>query len=151
MSWTYLGPGNSAKDAVRFWIQDVDITNQRLSDEDINYLIAQFWNTDGHELGIAARAAELLASRYAAEVNVSGDGLSVDVGSLQQRYNDLATSLRDQLNSLPSWDAHALVYDLTDDPNVPPLNFAVGMNDHPEVGRTSYPLHFVSPLVAQES
>ena len=40
MTWSYSGsPGDSDKDAVRFFIGDTDTTQQLLSDEEINYAL----------------------------------------------------------------------------------------------------------------
>ena len=60
--WTYAGdPAASDKDAVRYLLGDTDEDDQKLSDEEIEYELAQ----GGSVRATAARAARALAASYA--------------------------------------------------------------------------------------
>jgi len=138
VSWTYSGdPATSDRDAVRFWVGDVDTTRELLSDQEIDFLLTSPYDS---VLLVAAQCAEVLAGRYAGEVSVSTDGTSVATSELQNKYEQLATSLRDQykesgaglpFDSSSMWpDAH--------DPSIKPLNFGVGFMDNAWAGSQSY-------------
>ena len=137
---TYSGlPGNSPRDAVRFWVQDTDPSFWLLSDDEIDYLILWVSDTTNDDpMWIASVCATVIASKFTREVSVSADGVSVDVGSLQQKYRDLAMTLRDAYDEthgdmeLPSNDV--MVRDMT----LPPLLFGIGMSDNFEAGNQDY-------------
>jgi hypothetical protein len=141
MSWSYSGsPGSSGKDQVRFYVQDTDITRQLLSDEEINFLLAQWVNAYGSPIYTAAVAAEVIASKFVGEVNVSADGVNVDQGSLFQRYNDLADSLRAQYKALYGVSAPVAedIFPLDYDPTLVPLTFGIGFQDNARAGSQEY-------------
>lgn len=143
MAWTYSGdPSASDKDAVRFYIQDTDVTFQLINDEEITFLLDK-WDPQVPDtpLFVAALAAEALAARFAREVSVSADGVSVQIGDLQSRYNELAVKLRDQYKAslqagAPDYSAYLL--DMSWDPSIKPLVFGVGFMDNYEVGKQDY-------------
>lgn len=112
MSWTYSGdPGTSALDAVRFWMQDIQEQRQLLQNEDINYLLNTWMPSVQSVIFVAAVGCEVVAARYADEVQVSADGVSVSVGDLQQKYMTLAEQLRDQWDEVVvpgSWPTYCL-------------------------------------------
>lgn len=142
MSWSYSGdPASSDKDTVRFYIQDTDPAMQMLQDEEISYLLSQWTTVSGSALFTSAVACEVIAGRFAREVDVSADGVSVSAGQLQQRYNDLATSLRDQYkaqyaNNGP--DISSVMLDLSQDNTIKPLNFGIGFMDNYLAGQENY-------------
>lgn len=140
MSFSYGGdPGSSELDEIRFYLGDTDENAPFLSDEEIGFLIDRYGEAYGHMLGVAALGAEMLAAKFAREVTVSADGVSVAVGELQQRFNDLAASLRDQYHALNldvSFDQIAL--DTAYDPLIPPLSFAIGFTDNREAGQQDF-------------
>jgi len=142
MSWTYSGnPSTSDKDSVRFYVGDVDPTFPLLTDEEITFLIGQWEDNYNSPLYVAAVAAEVIAGRFAREVSVSADGVSVSLSELQQRFNDLANSLRDQYKALYGWfDPVTAVNILNDqfDPSIKPLMFGIGFNDNYQAGRQNY-------------
>ena len=142
MSWTYSGaPGSSDLDQVRFYVQDTDPARQLLTNEEISFLIAQWSDAVNSPLYVAAVAAEVIAAKFVPEVNVSGDGISVDQGSLQQRYNDLASSLRDQYKALyqnQGPDLSTILLDEFPDTTIKPLSFGVGMHDNVWAGQQNY-------------
>lgn len=139
--WSYSGdPSASDLDQVRFYVQDVDPARQLLSNEEIEFLLAQWIDAVASPLYVAAVAAEVIAAKFVPEVNVSGDGISVDQGSLQQRYNDLAASLREQYKALYQYEPVDLssVMAQMRDATIVPLSFGVGMHDNRWAGLQDY-------------
>ena len=101
MSWSYSGdPSTSELDQCRFWLQDIDTTYQLMQDEELLWLLSQSEPMQAAPLYAASVAAEVLANRYAKEVSVSADGVSVAVGDLQERFNKLAENLRAQWHEI---------------------------------------------------
>jgi hypothetical protein len=143
VAWTYTGdPATSDRDAVRFYVQDTDPDFQLISDEEIDFLLTK-WDPQVPDtpLFVAALAAEALAARFAREVSVSADGVSVQVGDLQARYNDLAVKLRDQYKAslnAGAPDYSAFLFDQSWDPTIKPLVFGVGFMDNYEAGKQDY-------------
>jgi len=142
MSWTYSGnPGASEKDQVRFYLGDVDATFPLLTDEEITFLISQWDDAYNGALYAAAVAAEVISGRFAREVSVSADGVSVQLSELQDRYNNLASSLRDQYKALYGFFDPVTAANILDDnfdPSIKPLVFGIGFNDNYLAGRQSY-------------
>jgi len=142
MSWTYSGnPGSSDKDSVRFYVGDTDSSFPLLTDEEVQFLLDQ-WNTDYNApLYVAAVAAEVISGRFAREVSVSADGVSVQLSELQERYNNLAVSLRDQYKALYGFFdpvTAANILSIEWDPEIKPLVFGIGFNDNYLAGRQNY-------------
>lgn len=140
MSFSYSGdPSFSDIDALRFYIGDTDSTSVFLQDEELQFLIDSYYDQYGHMLGVAALAAEMCAARCAREVDVSADGVSVSVGQLQQRFNDLAASLRAEYKALNlDISMSDFVYDPNLDLSLEPLSFGIGFMDNAEAGLQDY-------------
>lgn len=142
MTWTYSGnPGSSDLDETRFYIQDVEETFQLLSDEELNFLLDKYMPVYGSTLAVGALACEILAARFAREVNVSADGVSVSTGDLMARYNDLAASLRDQYKELGSGGLAATLDAMFSDVSlfeIEPLVFGIGFMDNYRAGQQDY-------------
>lgn len=138
MSWTYSGdPKTSDRDAVRFWTGDVDTTRELLSDQELDFLLTSPYDS---VLLAAAAACEVIAGRYAGEVSVSTDGTSVAVSELQNKYEQLALSLRDQYKNEASglpFEASSM-WPVEHDPSIKPLNFGIGFMDNAEAGSQSF-------------
>jgi hypothetical protein len=92
MAWSYSGdPSTSAKDKVRFEIQDTEggpdnEETQLLQDAEIEYVIAEEAGEEPSPRGIlsaAARCAEILAQKF----SLQADTIE---GSLQQTYSKAA-------------------------------------------------------------
>lgn len=92
MTWSYVSPSDSEKDAVRFLLGDTDPDDELIQDEEINFLLDE--RQDRYHA--AADAAEQIAGRFTREVNQSADGLSWSGSSLSQQFFELATKLRAQ-------------------------------------------------------
>lgn len=139
---SYSGdPSTSLRDEVRFWCQDTDADFWLLADAELDYLIEFVTETTNSDpLWLASVAALAIASKFTREVSVSADGVSVDVGSLQRKYLDLAGALRDQYDEthgdldLPTLSLSRYSESL----DIPPLLFGIGMADNFEAGRQDY-------------
>lgn len=143
MSHSYSGdPGSSELDEVRFWLADTDPDNWLLSDAEITYLLTTWMPASGSAVFVAAVAAEVVAAKYAGEVSVSADGVSVSVGDLQNRYLTLAARLREQYKSAAATSTAPLVngimWDDAYDTSIKPLVFGLGSMDNYEAGRQDY-------------
>jgi len=139
---SYDGPGASEKDEVRFWIQDTDPTDEILADEEIEYLLSKWLPIHFSVVFVASIAAEVIAARFAREVSVSADGVSVGASELLARYQQLAVKLRDQaredLSAGAIPDFGGVMFDPTHDSGIKPLVFGIGFMDNYEVGRADY-------------
>lgn len=138
MTWSYSGdPSDSDLDAIRFFVQDTDSEDQFISNEEIEFLI-DLWNpVYGNNMMIAAMVAEAISAKFAREVSYSADGVAVGVQELQQKYDALAASLRDQYKQYDigaGTMVEGVLYSDGDDPMVRPTLFALGMNDNPRAG-----------------
>lgn len=142
MTFTYTGdPSDSDIDAIRFYCQDTVSSDAYLSDEEIQFLYDTWFADTQSVIYVASVAAETIAGRFAREVSYSADGVSVSGDQLQQKYNDLASSLRDLYKSAgPAAGPNAggmLIGEEFDD-TINPLNFSVGMNDNRFAGQQAY-------------
>lgn len=90
MAWTYNDPAANPKDAVRFLLGDTDSARPLLSDEEINYLLAE---ADENVYEAAALSADHVVASFAREVSMSADGLSWHGNQLFQQFKELSASL----------------------------------------------------------
>lgn len=139
MTWSYSGnPANSNGDAVRFNIGDTDPTRPILQDEEIAYLIAEELPVNGNILWVSYQVARRAANKYAGEVNVSGDGVSVNVEALQDKLLKVAAELkvayRESLGGAAP-DVGGIYWWDWPDPTVKLPAFGVGMGDNYRAGR----------------
>jgi hypothetical protein len=140
--FTYSGnPERSSRDKVRFYLQDTDPADPLLTDFEIDHLLTKWMPTWGSEVYIAAVGAEIIAGRFAREVSTSADGVNIGVEALQQKYNDLALSLRDLYkneNISGGPDAGGMLWDEEFDPSLSPLSFWKGMHDNVRAGQQDF-------------
>lgn len=142
MAWTYSNdPATSDRDAVRFYIQDVRPEFPLLSDEEIDYVLGTWMPVYASVVYAAAVAAEVVASKFAREVSVSADGVSVGANELQQKYKILAEDLRDQYKAAvvagSEGEIAADTWNAWDD-TIALTVFHLGLHDNPLVGRQQY-------------
>jgi hypothetical protein len=142
MSWSYSGdPKTSDLDECRFWIQDTLVDRQLLSDEDLTYLLDAYMPEYQSVIYTSAIACEIIASRYAHEVAVSADGVSVGMGDLQSKYTQLAARLRELYKTgvtAGSVDVDRLLTDMSWDWTIPPFVFGIGHMDNVDAGEQEY-------------
>jgi hypothetical protein len=136
--WTYSGdPSGSDIDAIRFYVQDTDPQDMLITDEEIDFLIGQWTPVYGNNLMVASMVAEAIAAKFTREVAYSADGVSVGVQELQQKYNDLASSLRDQYKQYDIGSGPVvggILFSDVKDPSIKPTLWSVGMHDNARAG-----------------
>lgn len=153
MTFSYSGnPSTSTRDAVRFYVQDINVDDQFLTDEEIDFIITSWANVSEHPLYLAAVACETIASKFARDISYSADGLSVGAGELQTKYKQLAQSLRDQYKAVDIGggpDIGGIMLGEVYDPDIKPLTWAKGMHDNIAAGQQDYggvePAQFTYP------
>lgn len=92
MTFSYSGnPLASAKDQVRFLLGDTATGTGKLSDEEIAYLLTE-WEDDTY--AAAAAAADIISNNAAAYYDFSADGGTSSIGQLQERYRQVARTIR---------------------------------------------------------
>lgn len=143
MTFSYSGdPGDGGVDEVRFLVHDTDEANPLLSDEEIDYVLARQQSAYNDPLMAAAICADMIANRYASEVSITADGVSISGDQLMTKWQALATSLRETYKSLQGVGGEPLVggVDLYDrrTPGVRPLSFGRGMHDNMRAGSQDY-------------
>lgn len=155
MTWTYSGdPGDSAKDEVRFYVQDTDEEFQLISDEEIEYLLDRWTSIYGSVIYTASVAAEMIAAKFTGETSISADGVSVDITRLSERYQQLAGRLRTlyQEHGIGGQiDVSNLLWGFEPDPTIKALMFGIGLHDNLEAGQQEFGgiNRFAGPATAQ--
>lgn len=137
MTMTYSGnPASSNKDAVRFLVQDTDVTTQgvtRLQDEEIEWMLTQNTNV----FLAAAECCDVIAAYWAKIQNTRIGPLNIQRGQAVPFYQALAESLR---HTASRWAGASVVFypaDQTEYQNTncgnggPQHIFKVGMDDFP--------------------
>lgn len=147
--WSYSqDPSSSDLDAVRFWVQDTDPDVRLLSNSDILWLIGQ-WKPKYDSLPyVAAKAAEVIATKFAGVVNVSADGVSVNVADLSARYAEAARRLYQVHKDYQvgaELDLSNLMWGARPDFGIAPLTFGMGLHDNREAGRQDYGGETINP------
>lgn len=141
MSWSYSGnPATSDLDAVRFYISDTDAELPLLQNEDIEFLLTRWMPIYKSVLLTSAVACEIIAGKFARQVTVNADGVSVGISELQIKYNQLAESLRDQYKMEQTGTPllPGVLYDPVWDPTIKPTRFGIGFTDNYMAGRQDY-------------
>lgn len=156
MTWSYSGdPAHSELDQVRFEIQDVRADRALLSDEEITFLIERQRPLYDDPVMAAIHAAEIIAARYAGEVSISADGVSIDSTGLREAYLSMAGQLREQRASLVGVapEPYAGGMDPAEDrgdAGLAPKEFGTGMTDNPRAGRQDYGSQRGSPFYPEQ-
>jgi hypothetical protein len=93
--WTYSGnPNYNAKDLTRFLIGDTMITDQLLSDQEIEWLLSQYNNTP---MNAAIRACESIISRYSRLADESVGQVKIQYSQRAKGYATTLIMLRNRL------------------------------------------------------
>lgn len=137
MTWTYTSdPVTNFRDQVRLLIQDVNAERKLIDDEVIDFWLGRLMPIYDDTLAVAAQVCDTISARFASEVSQSGDGVSVSLDQLQQKYTELATSLRAQYERISG--TAAIPYVGAQDPVVGHLErpgwAGIGQHDNPEAG-----------------
>lgn len=141
-TYTFSGdPATSRKDAVRSLLSDTggaDGTFWMLSDQEIIYFDAQVTPSYDDPFMTSAVCADIISGRYAGEVNISADGVSISADDLQKKYAALAASLRTTYKVIASPGGSPLVGGIDAftvcDPTVRPKNFHIQQDDNYRAG-----------------
>lgn len=133
MAWSYSGdPASSLKDRLRFEIGDVIAADPVISDEELNFCLAQ----NGNNVKRAkATAAEAIAARYAHEVNTKVGPLNFDLAQRAKEWAEKAQRFRREAAGAAAPSAGG-IYDSSGALSDP--YFKKGMHDNltPETGTT---------------
>lgn len=94
MTWTFDASNANTEtgrlDAVRILVGDTDIGDQKITDEEITFLLSQ---TNNDVYLAAAQSARAIAAKYASQVNSDFESISADLGDVSKNYYLLATKL----------------------------------------------------------
>lgn len=91
MTWSYSTALTTAKDKVRFYLQDTDTTEQLLQDEEYTFLLAEKAN---NILQASALGAEVIARKFAREATMTVGDTRVEWSRRAELYWSLAQDLR---------------------------------------------------------
>lgn len=154
MTWSYdpevlnavdgdNNPTAAAKrNQVRLLIRDHDVDGEHyIEDEEIDFLVSQWWPVKGTTYWVASVAAENIAASFAPEASYSADGVSIGLGAVAQQFRDLAAALRAQHSALLTGggpDVGGIAPGEETAPDIAPFDFGTGMHDNIEAGRQSY-------------
>ena len=142
MTFTYGGdPSSSLLEAIRFYAQDTDSTDVLLTDEEINYLVAQWADVSDNPILLASAVCETISAKFTRELSYSGDGASVGASELQEKYARLATDLREQFKAIDVGegpDVGGIMVGEYYDTTIKALVWAKGQHDNVEAGRQDY-------------
>lgn len=143
MTFTYTNdPSTSALDEVRFYLGDVDESDQLLQDEEINFYITKLTNVYNSLLATASYLADVIAGRFAREISISADGVTAGANELQQKYEELAKNLRRQWHEIGGVDGKpdvgGILWGEQLDWSVKPLAVGEGFMDNYRAGQQEY-------------
>lgn len=132
----YTGnPADSVLDAIRFWLQDT-ANPPLLADNEITYFVNYAVDYTADPILLAAGLCSILVARFTGKVNVTGDGITVNVEALSDKYRALEVDLRNQWNELNGNKGFPYAggmdfFDWVSRIGIKPQLFAIGMNDNP--------------------
>lgn len=146
---SYSGdPSTSTLDAVRCMLGDIggdDGNTWILSDAEITYFDLRVEPIFGDPIMTAAVCADIIAGRYAGQVSISSDGVSISGEQLQAKYTQLALSLRNTYKTLAAPGGYPLTGGIdaftVEDPTIRAFQFSIGMDDNPRAGNQEHPDH----------
>lgn len=87
---SYTGPSNSTRDETRFLTGDTDTTDELLTDDEYDYLLAEYTNP----MWAAAVACDAIATKLARKVDTTVGRASKSLSQAAQAYADRANHLR---------------------------------------------------------
>ena len=94
MSWTYVDPTKSAKDAVRLMIGDTDQCDQLLQDVEIQYFLNQY-NQSVYSASI--RCCEVIMGKFTRMANEAVGSVRIDFSQKSKQYQVMVAQLRARL------------------------------------------------------
>jgi hypothetical protein len=116
MTWNYVDPSSSTRDAVRLLVGDTQAADPLLTDEEIAYFVGR----DGSVIRAAASSAEAIVSSLARKMTRTVGSISKQEQMKFDHYKDVADRLRGQVDTLlPD------VQPLQQSPNLDPIPISV--------------------------
>lgn len=98
MTWSYSGnPVSSPLDEVRFLAGCTDSADQQVSNEEINYLLAEH----GSALPAAIALAESLVAKFSSRPDQKTGDIDTKYSQLVKHFTDLAVRLRAKMRVAP--------------------------------------------------
>lgn len=96
-TYTYSGnPASSPKDAVRFYVGDVDVARPLLSDEEYAFLLSGT-NPADTATQAAVQALRILATKFAREADITVGDISKSFSQVSKAFAERADALEEQL------------------------------------------------------
>jgi hypothetical protein len=96
MTWNYVDPSSSTRDAVRLLVGDTQAADPLLTDEEIAYFVGR----DGSVIRAAASSAEAIVSSLARKMTRTVGSISKQEQMKFDHYKDVADRLRGQVDTL---------------------------------------------------
>lgn len=94
MTWSYIDPGASAKDAVRFLISDTDKCDQLLQDKEIEYVLGLYNNTP---INAAIRCCEVITAKFSRMADETVGQVRISFSQKSKAYRDMRNDLVNRL------------------------------------------------------
>jgi hypothetical protein len=133
MTWSFTDSATpSTKDKVRLLIGDADTTNQKITDEKINYYLSE---NSSNLISTAIDCLQHMAATVADQVNFSNTGgISVSASERHKAYQDLIAQLKKIRGSNVAMKIYASetanIETLDEDSNATQPSFEVGMHGY---------------------
>lgn len=133
-AFTYSGdPARNDRDAVRFFVGDVNEDRPLLCDSEVDFTLAEFSN---HRLA-AATCADALGAKFARESNQRVGDISKSLSDVSKAFTALAMRLRKEAGKRAgaSFPATSIAWKKTrgEDTDLVQPEFVVGLGDDPSV------------------
>lgn len=128
-------PENDPADELRLLIGDTDVADELLTDNEVDFFLAD----GGSAIWGAIRAASAIAAKFARKVNSSAGSVSKALGDLMQHYLDLARRLEqraEEVSGQPVFTALTRTDKRQDrlDTDLVQPQFFIGQDDNPRKG-----------------
>jgi hypothetical protein len=131
-TFTYSGdPANNARDAVRFYVGDVDEDRPLLCDDEVDFTLVEHTN----QRLAAAVCADALQAKFTREATQKVGDISKNLSDVAKAFAALATKLRREAGkrALPSFPAISQAFkdSRAQDTDLVQPDFPVGLGDNP--------------------
>jgi hypothetical protein len=139
VTFSYLDPSTNFRDGLRLLCGDTTPSQVLLQDEEYDFVRVQ-WPDERSPYILASYACEMIAAKFAREINISADSQTVGADVLQQKYLTLAERLRTIAKTAHPGEVYVGGMDswVSYDPSVAPLAFGTQMHDNPAAGQQDY-------------
>ena len=149
MTWTYDDGLSTDKDQVRFYLSDVDTTDQLVSDEGILRMLTVYEDV----FEATAALADGLATRFARLPSITVDGLTIKGTDRAEQFRILAANMR-RISSQSAAGALGVPFvsgtsisemdGVASDPDRAPNKFDIGQDDFPGTASVDLPFRRIA-------